>query len=353
MRMLCNSTFLFDKATNFSPKLEEFREIVHELAVEEKRKVVVFSEYERMTHLAGQELTKLKIGWVSLHGNVPTRKRGELISRFGKDPDCKVFLSTDAGGVGLNLQAASAVVNFEPPWNPARLEQRVGRVHRFGQTQPVQVIHLLTESSIEERVWDTLRLKRALFTGLFDEAKDEISFEKLGRKSMMHVIKDVFSDQPGRPKPVLTPEAPQPVAVMEAKRNGNDAAKNVDTRGGPTGTRPQPPADGTMRAAQNPTQDGDARSGLSAPDARQAVSKFLEAGLTLLESLSSSSGAAGFGSIERGLSTFLRIDAQTRRPTLEIPLPESITAERLARVITGFLGNLAGPQGRALEENCR
>jgi hypothetical protein len=70
------------------------------------------------------------------------------------------------------------------------------------------VIHLLTENSIEERVWETLRLKKALFTGLFDEAKDEISFEKLGRKSMMHVIKDVFSDQPGRPKPVLTPEAP-------------------------------------------------------------------------------------------------------------------------------------------------
>ena len=73
---------------------------------------------------------------LSLHGKVPARKRGGLIARFGKDPDCKVFLSTDAGGVGLNLQAASAVANFEPPWNPTRLEQRVGRVHRFGQTSP-------------------------------------------------------------------------------------------------------------------------------------------------------------------------------------------------------------------------
>jgi len=343
MRMLCNSTFLFDKATNFSPKLEEFREIVHELAVEEKRKVVVFSEYERMTHLAGQELMKLKIGWVSLHGNVPARKRGELIARFGKDPDCKVFLSTDAGGVGLNLQAASAVVNFEPPWNPARLEQRVGRVHRFGQTQPVQVIHLLTENSIEERVWETLRLKRALFTGLFDEAKDDISFEKLGRKSMMHVIKDVFSDQPGRPKPVLTPEPPQPVAVMEAKRSGKAAAKTTDPCGGLTGTGPHLPADGTMHVAQSPAQDGDARSGLSVPDTRQAASKFLEAGLILLESLSSPSGADGFGPIERSLSALLRTDAHTRRPSLEIPLPESITAERLARVIAGFLSNLARP----------
>jgi len=98
-----------------------------------------------------------------------------------------------------------------------------------------------------------------------------------------------------------------------------------------------------MRVAQGPTQDGDARSSLFVPDARQAVSKFLEAGLTLLESLSAPSGADGFGRIEHGLSTLLRTDAQTRRPTLEIPLPESITAERLARVITGFLGNLTRP----------
>jgi superfamily II DNA or RNA helicase len=349
MRMLCNSTFLFDKATNFSPKLEEFREIVQELAVEEKRKVVVFSEYERMTHLAGQELTKLKIGWVSLHGNVPARKRGELIARFGKDPDCKVFLSTDAGGVGLNLQAASAVVNFEPPWNPARLEQRIGRVHRFGQTTPVQVIHLLTENSIEERVWETLRLKKALFTGLFDEAKDEISFEKLGRKSIIHAIKEVFSEQPGRPKPVLTPEAPQPVAVAEAKRNGKTALKNGHARGLSVAARPQFAVDQTMPLAQSVTQDGDRESASFVPDASQAAAQFLEAGLTLLESLSSPCRAdlarttGGFEPIRWGLSTLLRRDAQTERTTLAIPLPESITAERLARVISGFLGNLARP----------
>src|SRR5208283_2077432 len=71
MRMLCNSTFLFDKQTHHSPKLQEFREIVRELAIEEDRKVVVFSEYERMTRLAGEELRKLGIGFVSLHGGVP------------------------------------------------------------------------------------------------------------------------------------------------------------------------------------------------------------------------------------------------------------------------------------------
>src|SRR5713226_2515129 len=213
MRMLCNSTFLFDKQTHHSPKLEEFCEIMRELAIEENRKVVVFSEYERMTHLAGEELRKLGIGFVSLHGGVPSRQRGALIQKFRDDPDCKVFLSTDAGGVGLNLQAASAVVNFEPPWNPARLEQRIGRVHRLGQSRPVHVIHMLTTDSIEERVWETLRLKKSLFAGVFDSAAAEISFEKLGRKTGLQAVKEIFANQPGRPKPVVSEEPPRAIPV--------------------------------------------------------------------------------------------------------------------------------------------
>jgi hypothetical protein len=186
-----------------------------------------------------------------------------------------------------------------------------------------------------------------LFTGLFDEAKDEISFEKLGRKSMIHAIKEVFSDQPGRPKPVLTPEAPQPVAVTETKRNRKTAVKNGHARGLPVATRPQFPVDRTMPLAQRVSQDGDAESASFVPDPSQAAGQFLEAGLTLLESLFSPRSADvaratdGFEPIKRSLSELLRKDAQTQRPTLAIPLPESITAERLARVISGFLGNLA------------
>jgi SNF2 family DNA or RNA helicase len=289
MRMLCNSTFLFDKETNVSPKLKEFREIIRELAIEENRKIVVFSEYERMTYLAGEELTTLKIGWVSLHGGVPSRKRGDLLARFRNDPACKVFLSTDAGGVGLNLQAASAVINFEPPWNPARLEQRIGRVHRMGQTQPVQVIHLLTEGSIEERVWETMRFKKALFSGLFDSAADEVSFEKLGRKSMMQVIKEVFAEQPARPAP---PPPPEPAAP------------------------PQPDSSQVFA---------------------QAATRFLEAGLQWIESFVPPRTMAAAASA----TTLLRTDPQTSRPVLAIPLPESINAERLAGAISGLLSRFS------------
>ena len=116
--------------------------------------------------------------------------------------------------MGLNLQAASVVVNFEPPWNPARLEQRIGRVHRLGQSRPVHVIHMLTSESIEERVWKTLSLKKSLFAGVFDSPTGEVSFAKLGRKPMLEAVKEIFANQPGRPKPVIDNTPAAPVATV-------------------------------------------------------------------------------------------------------------------------------------------
>jgi len=325
MRMLCNSTFLYDKETNYSPKLKEFREIVRELVIEEARKVVVFSEYERMTWLVGEELKKLRIGFVSLHGGVPGRKRGELMARFRQEPECSVFLSTDAGGVGLNLQAASAVVNFEPPWNPARLEQRIGRVHRMGQLQPVQVIHLLTEKSIEERVWETMRLKKALFAGLFDGVTDEISFEKLGRRTMMQTIKEVFAEQERAATPAPA-AAPLPPATLPI---------------------PAPPegAPGLAGAAPEPARVAVAGTPSARPqDLRQAAAALLEAGLTFLESLAGPpAAAAGDGPVGRALSSLIRTDPATQQRTLAIPLPESLSLDRVAGALGGLLGRLSQP----------
>ena len=305
MRMLCNSTFLFDKQTNHSPKLDEFREIVRELAVEEDRKVVVFSEYERMTYLAGQELEKLGLGFVSLHGGVPSRNRGALMEKFRRDAECKVFLSTDAGGVGLNLQAASAVINFEPPWNPARLEQRIGRVHRMGQARPVSVIHLLTRGTIEERVWETMKLKKSLFAGVFDSPTGEVSFAALGRKSVMQTVKEIVADQPGPPKPVIDqpPAKAAPAASVAA---------------------PQP----VEAPAPPPTQ------GLE-----QAAGGLIETGLRFLESLAGMADQP----IEQSLSSLVAQDPHTGRKVLSIPLPQSFDQDRIARAIAGVLSAFGRP----------
>ena len=247
MRMLCNSTFLFDKQTHHSPKLQEFREIMTDVVLEEDRKAVVFSEFERMTHLASEELRKLEIGFVSLHGGVPSRQRGVLMEKFRNDLVCKVFL--------LNLQSASVVVNFEPPWNPARLEQRIGRVHRLGQSRPVHAIHMLTESSIEERVWETLALKKSLFAGVFDSLKDEVSFAKLGRKTVMQAVKEIFAEQPGRPKPVIDHAPAIPVRVTppqshgQMQRNDVEGASRSPVVGTPSATASAPYGDEMALAA--------------------------------------------------------------------------------------------------------
>jgi SNF2 family DNA or RNA helicase len=331
MRMLCNSTFLFDKQTHHSPKLQEFREIVTELAIEENRKVVVFSEYERMTFLAGEELRKLGIGFVSLHGGVPSRKRGALIEKFRNDPECKVFLSTDAGGVGLNLQAASVVVNFEPPWNPARLEQRIGRVHRLGQSRPVHVIHMLTTDSIEQRVWQTLSLKKSLFAGVFDSPTGEVSFAKLGHKTVFQTVKEIFADQPLRPKPIA--EVPPPSAVTHTQ-----ASVNVP-QPAPAETATAVPA--SIDGSPAPGSESE-HSGLEA-----ATASLLEAGLRFIEAIASDRGAGNFkGAPATGnnqpLAGLFTRDARTNRPVLSIPLPESLTQDRLSGALSALLNAFVG-----------
>ncbi len=305
MRMLCNSTYLFDKETNFSPKLKEFREIIRELILEEGRKVVVFSEYERMTRLAGEVLNKLGIGFVSLHGGVPAPKRGALMKRFREDPACMAFLSTDAGGVGLNLQSASAVINFEPPWNPARLEQRIGRVHRMGQTHPVQVVHMLTEGSIEERVWETLRLKKALFAGVFDSAADEINFEKLGRRSMLDSFEAVLGEQAAAPP--SAPAAKEPARPPELEEASHDRER-------------QP--------SENVEDSLD-----------QAVAGLLESGARILEALAArmSESPRTEGAPRGLLADLVQRDPQSSSQVLAIPLPENLSVERIENAIDGFL----------------
>lgn len=191
MRMLCDSTYLFDKATDVSPKLDEFAARIEELATDPAHKAVVFSQWETMVQKAGQVLDHLGVGYTLLHGRIPSKDRRVPLDTFRDDPDCRVFLSTDAGGTGLNLQAADTVIHLEVPWNPAVLDQRTARVHRMGQKRPVRVIHLVTRGSIEERVLQVIAQKRALFEGLFESDSDEIDFAALGQPTFLQAVREL------------------------------------------------------------------------------------------------------------------------------------------------------------------
>ena len=194
MRLVCDSTFLLDKTTNHSPKIDEFAEIVKELQAESGHKLVVFSQWETMILKAAEKLDQLGIGYEVLHGGLSGRDRKTALATFRTQADCPVFLSTDAGGVGLNLQVADTVINLELPWNPAVLEQRIARVHRLGQNKPVRVINLVTRGTIEERVMRTLEQKQNLFAGVFDGDEDEIAFAAVPTGGFLATVRELIGE---------------------------------------------------------------------------------------------------------------------------------------------------------------
>jgi hypothetical protein len=168
-RMSANSTFLVDKQPpGYSTKLERLDEIFEAIAGEPDRKVVVFSEWTTMLDLLEPMLRKRNLAYVRLDGSVPQRKRQTLVAQFQSDPKTRIFLTTNAGSTGLNLQAANTIVNVDLPWNPAVLEQRIARAHRMGQKRPVSVYVLVTEATIEENLLTTLSSKRDLAMAALD-----------------------------------------------------------------------------------------------------------------------------------------------------------------------------------------
>jgi superfamily II DNA/RNA helicase len=176
MRMSCDSTYLLDASTNFGFKTAEGTAQLEELFEDGSVKAVIFSQWLRMHELLVQQFNERKWGHVFFHGGVPGNKRKDLVDRFRDDPKCRVFLATDAGGVGLNLQFASVIINMDLPWNPAVLEQRIGRVHRLGQKRSVQVINFVARGTIEEGMLNVLKFKKSLFAGVLDGGEKDILF---------------------------------------------------------------------------------------------------------------------------------------------------------------------------------
>ena len=174
MRMVCDSTYILDQKTRYDVKIDETMNIVSDILQGTDSKVVIFSQWERMTRLLAQELDKHDIDYEYLHGGVTAVKRGEMMQRFQNNADCRVFISTDAGSTGLNLQTASFIINLDLPWNPAVLEQRIGRIYRLGQQRNIQVINLVAAGTIEERMIGKLRFKQNMFEGVLDNGDDTI-----------------------------------------------------------------------------------------------------------------------------------------------------------------------------------
>ena len=150
-----------------------------------------------MLKIIGEMLKKEDVTFTMLTGKVPVKKRQALIKEFEDNDDCKIFLSSESGGAGLNLQVADTVINFEIPWNPAKKNQRIGRIDRIGQKkQKLHVFNLLSLESIEMKIATGLLLKQNLFEGVLNEGNltDEVDFSEKGKSQFIKQLEEVIND---------------------------------------------------------------------------------------------------------------------------------------------------------------
>jgi superfamily II DNA or RNA helicase len=298
-RMAADSTFLVDKREPaFSSKLPELEALLVRLCAE-GRKIVLFSEWTTMLDLIEARLRAHRLRSVRLDGSVPQRKRQQIVHEFQRDPDCRLFLTTNAGSTGLNLQAADTVVNVDLPWNPAVLEQRIGRAHRMGQQRPVHAYVLVTTGTIEESLLATLAAKRELTLAALDPDSELDRVELAGGiDDLKRRLEILLGAKPEAPAPA---PAPAPQAQVA------------------------PAADRKQRIAE-------------------AGGRLVAAALGLLgELLPAPEGTAG-GQLGDALRAQIAEAVETDaagRPILTVPLPDRAALDGIAQALGGLLARMS------------
>ena len=276
---------------------------------------MVFSQWLGTHELIVRRLAARAWGHVLFSGNVPGEQRGALVEQFHDDPNCRLFLSTDAGGVGLNLQhAAAVVVNMDLPWNPAVLEQRIGRVHRMGQSRGVQVVNFVGQGSIEEGMLSVLAFKKSLFAGVLDGGDSEVFMQGTRLSKFMESVEQVAG------------------AMGEADAATEPAAANAE------GSRTVAPGDAAPPGVEvNHGGSAAPPAEVAAPEVTAADpwAAMLEAGAALLQGLAAARGANGAGNGASPIT--IERDPVTGRASVRLPLPEPAVLQRLAKALEPWL----------------
>ena len=318
MRMSCNSTYLLDQETDHGVKADELAALFEDLFAEPDAKAVVFSQCTRTHDIIIRRLETRGLGYVSFHGGVPSDKRPALVERFRDDPTCRVFLSTDAGGTGLNLQHASTMVNMDLPWNPAVLEQRIARIHRMGQKRPVRVINFVAKGTIEEGMLSVLAFKRSLSAGILDGGSGEIS---LGGSRLSRFMKDVenVTGRMGGGEAVTSAEEIRNVVSVDDAGPGEDANADVNVGAGETAVTQ------TDGAGAPPREAGS--------DPWQALAQVGAQFIAALAAANDPSAPA---------HPWIERDPATGAQNLKMPLPPPETARQLANALSALADTLRG-----------
>lgn len=172
-------------------KAEALINWIYQLQSEENEpdlKVLIFTEFVPTQQMLKEFLEARGISVVTLNGSMDMEERKQVQSAFQKSH--RVLISTDAGGEGLNLQFAHVIVNYDIPWNPMRLEQRIGRVDRIGQPKTVRAINFVFEDSVEFRVREVLEQKLSI---IFEEFGIDKTGDVLDSAQAGELFEEVFT----------------------------------------------------------------------------------------------------------------------------------------------------------------
>jgi len=190
LKRICNHPALVARSPHAYKKFESgkwdlFTELLSE-CIDGGQKVVVYSQYLGMIEIITQYLREQDIGFVALTG--ASRNRGKIVETFQEDPECRVYVgSLKAGGVGVDLVAASVVIHYDRWWNAAREDQATDRVHRIGQKRAVQVFKLITEGTLEEKISAIIGKKRDLMERVVRE-DDASALKIFTREELMELL---------------------------------------------------------------------------------------------------------------------------------------------------------------------
>ena len=334
MRMVCDSSYILDQKTRYDTKVDECVNIINDIISEEGEKVVVFSQWERMTRLIAKELEKKEIGFEYLHGGVPSEKRKNLVDNFMNEPSSRVFLSTDAGSTGLNLQSAATIINIDLPWNPAVLEQRIGRIYRLGQQNNIQVINLVTPDSIEQEMLSKLRFKTSMFEGVLDDGEDSVFITDDKFSKMMETVsgmveededtekgkkvKDADSIHDSEDQPE-TPKAEEGIATINPKDLEIDKACDEHKSN-------ENKEESSIQQQMNPSSNRDSVSNRSSQP-KDLVAQGISFLSGLAETLKSPEATAQL------VDSIVEKDEQTGETSIKIPVESKETVSNLLNLI--------------------
>ena len=326
MRMVSDTTYIIDQETNHQTKLDELQNILDEILAMPDEKVVIFSQWERMTRLVAIKLKQRNVGFEYLHGGIPGKKRGDLYANFTNDKNCKVFLSTDAGGVGLNLQSAAYLINLDIPWNPAVLEQRIGRIYRLGQKKNVSIINLVSQGSIEHRMLDVLKFKKGVAAGILDGGDNDIFMGESKFKQFMKSVESVTSG---------LRDIPTSYNINEEREIEKQMAVNLD--GTIVGVElmeeeitSQPDADAVNEKQTSDTANSSAGK-TAEEEALERGAGFLEGLLNILSNPEST---------QRLVNKITETDTATGQTYLKLPIANTSMVENALKLISGLFGGM-------------